>query len=228
METKRTNTFFLAATMEWIAIFLCHVWYLPQFENLSIKKCRKLFSPDLLELIPPPVSSHDDDDLVSSSAPLKMDSSDVHRLFDDPAFLLFRCALISAMGLAVCVDVVLYVPFVMVISSKSSSIFNTGKWLWWPVAARSYGLAYFSSTSTVCFRLPLDDVCSGRSFGRSTLNDCNGMYACVNDRNLRLEFCTKENDNLQVNLKTTDETEMITQHKRKRKSLRLVFFSSDS
>ena len=51
--------------------------------------------PDFPELITPPVSSHADDDaddLVSSSSmvsPLrKIDSSDVHRLFEEP-FLLF-------------------------------------------------------------------------------------------------------------------------------------------
>lgn len=90
--------------------------------------------PDLPELITPPVSSHaddDDDDLVSSStiSPLlKIDSSDVHRLFEEP-FLLFRAPEFNSFIWPVCVDIVLHVPFVMGMSSKSSSILSTGKLL---------------------------------------------------------------------------------------------------
>lgn len=137
-------------------------------------------SPDLPELITPPVSSQadDDDDFVSSSTVsallLRIDSSDVHRLFEEP-FLLFRSAFNSFTGL-VCVDIVLHVPFVMGISSKSSSIFSTGKLLLSPDVAKSNCLEYFSKMSTAYFRLLLDDSAyNGRSFGRSTLNDCSGI-----------------------------------------------------
>lgn len=153
--------------------------------NSTIIK-KKKFLPDLPELITPPVSSQDDDDdLLSSSAPLKIDSSDVQRLFEEPAFLLIRFEFISFMGL-VCVDIDLHVPFVMEISSKSSSIFNTGKWFWWPDTGKSYGLEYFSNTSRECFRFPLDDACNGRSFGRSTLNECNGIYVCEYNKMIQI------------------------------------------
>lgn len=117
------------------------------------------FLPDLPELMTPPVSSQDDDDdLISSSAPLKIDSSDVHRLFDEPTLRLIRVEFISFMGL-VCVDIDLHVPFVMDISSKSSSIFSTGKLVGCcSVAGKPYGLEYFSNTSGECFRCPLDDA----------------------------------------------------------------------
>lgn len=118
--------------------------------------------PDFPELITAPVSSQADDDvddlLSSSTGLLNIDSFDVHGL-DVEIFLLLlsfnECAKWQA-------------PFVMETSSKSSSIFNTGKspllliggdgklrCLW-------YALSMFS----VLFVSNVDE---------SKLNDCNGM-----------------------------------------------------
>lgn len=154
------------------------------------KNVKKL--PDLPELITPPVSSHADDDaddLVSSSTVsplLKIDSSDVQRLFDEPFLLFVRLVICNSFTGLVCVDIVLHVPFVMGMSSKSSSIFNTGKLLVsFDVGGKSINcFEYFCNISialaAACLR-PFDlfDVNNGRSFGRrSTLNDCRGMYVC--------------------------------------------------
>lgn len=155
-------------------------------EILTSKKIRYIL-PDLPELITPPVSSQaddDDDDLVSSStvSPLRrIDSSDVQRLFDEPFLPLVRPPFISFIGL-VCVEMVLQVPFVMGMSSKSSSIFNTGKSLLSPDFGKLKCFEYFSNNSVLYFRWFLGVMHNCRSFGLSTLNDCSGMYVCFINR----------------------------------------------
>lgn len=140
---------------------------------------QKTNSPDLSELIATPVSSHADDDvdLLSSStvsALRSIDSSDVQMVDVEP-FLFVT----SWIGL-VCVDVDVVLHPVIEMPSRSSSIFNTGKFSSVFIAAAvafacNGGFAYFlRRTSAVAFLLPPIAVS-----GFSRLNDCNGMYVCV-------------------------------------------------
>lgn len=174
-----------------------HFQFLMESEIIKVNFTSKVIKnlPDFPELITPPVSSHadddDDDDLMSSSSPVsplrKIDSSDVQRLFDEPFLFVRPVLLVNSFTGLVCVDIVLHVPFVMGMSSKSSSIFNTGKL---PVSfdvdnPKCGCFEYFSNISTAYLRFPLvdDGVVggnNGKSLGRSTLNDCNGIYVYVN------------------------------------------------